>query len=114
MTSEPAPGVAGTDAARLEAVIAAFGPVRVVFETLVDQLAADEADLLTVAQLQDRIASAGREVTRHLLQGHMDLRSIREPRRIEGACRHLVKDRLDITGPAGDWKAPKPSSNSAP
>ena len=32
---------------------------------------------------------------------------------IEGACRHLVKDRMDITwtspGPAGDWPAPKPS-----
>lgn len=33
---------------------------------------------------------------------------------IEGACRHLVADRLDITGAAGDSKAPKPSSNSGP
>lgn len=33
---------------------------------------------------------------------------------IEGACRHLVKDRLTSPGPAGVWKVPKPSSSSAP
>lgn len=27
---------------------------------------------------------------------------------IEGACRHLVKDRMDITGARGAWTAPKP------
>jgi hypothetical protein len=33
---------------------------------------------------------------------------------IEGACRHLVKDRMDITGARWASKPPKPSSNSAP
>jgi hypothetical protein len=32
---------------------------------------------------------------------------------IEGACRHLVKDRMDITGAAGAWPAPRRSSHSA-
>ncbi len=33
---------------------------------------------------------------------------------IEGACRHLIGDRLDITGARWACKAPKPSSSSAP
>ena len=33
---------------------------------------------------------------------------------IEGACRHLVKDRLNITGARWDSPAQKPSSSSAP
>ena len=28
---------------------------------------------------------------------------------IEGACRHIVADRLDITGARWDWPAPRPS-----
>jgi hypothetical protein len=28
---------------------------------------------------------------------------------IEGACRHIVKDRMDITGARWGWKAPRPS-----
>ena len=33
---------------------------------------------------------------------------------IEGACRHLVKDRMDITGARLGARPPKPSSSSAP
>jgi hypothetical protein len=32
---------------------------------------------------------------------------------VEGARRHLIKDRMDITGAAGDSPAPKPSSSYA-
>ena len=33
---------------------------------------------------------------------------------IEGACRYIVKDRMDITGARWASKAPRPSSSSAP
>jgi hypothetical protein len=33
---------------------------------------------------------------------------------IEGACRHLIGDPLDITGARWAWPAPKPSSSCAP
>ena len=33
---------------------------------------------------------------------------------IEGACRHIIGDRLGITGPAGAWPAPRPCSGCAP
>ena len=33
---------------------------------------------------------------------------------IEGACRHLIGDRLDITGARWGLKAPKPSARCAP
>jgi len=33
---------------------------------------------------------------------------------IEGACRHLVKDRMDLRAPAGDWTVPRPSSSCGP
>lgn len=68
------------DAARLEAVLAVFAPARAGFEALVDGLAAVEADRMTAAQLEHFIDTDGREVMRQLLQGHMDLRSIREPK----------------------------------
>ncbi len=33
---------------------------------------------------------------------------------IEGACRYLVNDRMDLTGARWAWMEPKPSSSSAP
>jgi hypothetical protein len=69
------------DAAGLEARLAAFGAARGLFDTLVQELGDPAADELTHAQLEERIATRGREVMRQMLQDHMDLRSIREPRR---------------------------------
>lgn len=34
--------------------------------------------------------------------------------KLETIDRRLVKDRLDITGASGDWRAPKLSSSSGP
>jgi hypothetical protein len=69
------------DAAGLEARLAAFGAARGLFDALVEELGDPAADELTHAQLEERIATRGREVMRQMLQDHMDLRSIREPRR---------------------------------
>lgn len=71
------------DAAGLEARLAAFGAARDLFDALVDELGDPAADALTHAELEERIAAGGREVMRQMLQDHMDLRSIREPRRSE-------------------------------
>lgn len=71
------------DAADLEARLAAFGAARGLFDALVGQLGDPAADELTHTELEEHIASGGREVMRALLQDHMDLRSIREPRRSE-------------------------------
>jgi hypothetical protein len=75
--------VSGMDAADLEARLAAFGAARGLFDALVDELGDPAADELTHAELEERIASRGREVMRQMLQDHLDLRSIREPRRSE-------------------------------
>jgi hypothetical protein len=69
------------DAAGLEARLAAFCAARGLFEALVADLGDPTADELTHAQLEEHIGTQGREVMRALLQDHMDLRSIREPRR---------------------------------
>jgi hypothetical protein len=70
---------------------------------------------LTACELEDLLTERGREVQRQLLQDHLDLRAAREEQAarehralaakwriatgvIEGACRHLIGDRLDITG----------------
>lgn len=71
------------DAADLEARLAAFGAARGLFDALVDELGDPAADELTHAELEERIATRGREVMRQMLQDHLDLRSIREPRRSE-------------------------------
>ena len=71
------------DAADLEARLAAFGAARGLFDALVDELGDPAADQLTHAELEERIATRGREVMRQMLQDHLDLRSIREPRRSE-------------------------------
>jgi hypothetical protein len=71
----------GLDAAGLEQTVAVFGGQAAgLFQALVGDLADASADLLTHAELEDLITIRGREVMRALLQDHMDLRSIREPR----------------------------------
>jgi hypothetical protein len=82
--------------ADLEARLAAFGAARGLFDALVDELGDPVADGLTHAQLEERIATRGREVMRQMLQDHLDLRSIREPRRSEvvGADR-MVRRRIE-------------------
>ncbi|MFD4974986.1 hypothetical protein [Streptomyces sp. NPDC058424] len=67
-------------AAGLEQVITSFAASWNLFGALVEDLHDESADRLTHAQLEDLIASRGREVMRRLLQDHLDLRSIREPR----------------------------------
>jgi hypothetical protein len=59
--------------------VAAFTAARGLFESLVGDLADRSADRLTHGELEAMIGERGREVMRELLQGHMDLRSIREP-----------------------------------
>ncbi|WP_246576840.1 ISKra4 family transposase [Actinospica durhamensis] len=71
------------DAADLEGRLAAFGAARGLFDALVEELGDPAADELTHAELEERIAARGREVMRQMLQDHLDLRSIREPRRSE-------------------------------
>ena len=75
--------MSGMDAADPEARLAAFGAARGLFDALVDELGDPAADELTHAQLEERIATRGREVMRQMLQDHLDLRSIREPRSSE-------------------------------
>ena len=83
-------------AAELEARLAAFGAAKGLFDALVDELGDPAADELTHAELEERIATRGREVMRQMLQDHLDLRSIREPRRSEvtGADR-VVRRRVE-------------------
>jgi len=66
-------------AAELEGALAVFAAARGLFESLVGDLADRSADCLTHGELEAMIGERGREVMRELLQGHMDLRSIREP-----------------------------------
>jgi hypothetical protein len=66
-------------AAELEGALAAFTAARGLFESLVGDLADRATDRLTHGELEAMIGERGREVMRELLQGHMDLRSIREP-----------------------------------
>ena len=66
-------------AAELEDGLAAFTAARGLFESLVGDLAGRSTDHLTHGELETMISERGREVMRELLQGHMDLRSIREP-----------------------------------
>jgi len=55
------------------------------FEALVEFLGADACAGLTHARLEEHLASAGRELTRLLLQDHLDLRATREQRLDEAA-----------------------------
>jgi hypothetical protein len=78
-------------AAELEGTLAAFTAARGLFESLVGDLADRSADRLTHGELEAMIGRRGREVMRELLQGHMDLRSIREPQ---------LKQITDVSGVA--------------
>lgn len=60
-------------------MLAAFTAARGLFESLVGDLADRSTGHLTHGELETMIGERGREVMRELLQGHMDLRSIREP-----------------------------------
>jgi hypothetical protein len=78
------------------AVAGPFGRSRECFEQLVAGLAGADADGLTHAQLEDRLAAEGRELLRLLLQDHLDLRAVREVRRVpvvgaEGVARSRVE-----------------------
>ncbi|MDH6129745.1 hypothetical protein [Kitasatospora sp. GP82] len=64
----------------MEQVIAGFGASWSLFGALVEDLHDESAERLTHAPLEGLIANRGKEVMRRLLQDHMDLRSIREPR----------------------------------
>jgi len=61
----------------------AFGQSRECFEQLVAGLAGAQADGLTHAQLEDRLAAEGRALLRLLLQDHLELRAVREQRRLQ-------------------------------
>jgi hypothetical protein len=58
----------------------AFGRSRGCFEQIVVGLAAADADGQTHAELEEHLAGEGRELIRLLLQDHLDLRAVREPR----------------------------------
>ena len=51
------------------------------FETLLRDLTGAPAMAMTHAELEDHIATEGREVLRRAMQDHLDLRTLREPRR---------------------------------
>jgi hypothetical protein len=76
---EPVPA----SAAELEAGAAAFARATGLFEALIGDLADRKADAMTAFDLEAMVSERGREVMLELLQGHMDLRSIREPQRTE-------------------------------
>ncbi len=71
----PEPG----SAAELEAGAAAFARAMGLFQALIGDLADRKADAMTAFELEVMVGERGREVMLELLQGHMDLRSIREP-----------------------------------
>lgn len=60
--------------------IEAFETSRAMFQTLVQQLADPNGDLLTHAELEQQLTTRSRELIRQLLQDHLDLRAQREQR----------------------------------
>lgn len=74
----------------------AFDRSRECFEQVVAGLAGSDADGLTHAELEDRLAVRGRELLRLMLQDHMDLRAVREARRdrVVGAD-EVVRSRVE-------------------
>ena len=56
-----------------------FERSRELFESLVSMLSESATDELTHADLEDRLASQGRELIRGLIQDHLDRRADREP-----------------------------------
>jgi hypothetical protein len=67
----------------------AFAQARECFEEALDWLAGPGAAALEHGDLEDEAGGRGRELVRRMLQGHMDLRAVREERR------------ADVTGPGG-------------
>jgi hypothetical protein len=67
------------------------------FEQVVAGLAGSDADGLTHAELEDRLAVRGRELLRLLLQDHLDLRAVRERRcgPVVGAD-DVVRSRVEV------------------
>jgi hypothetical protein len=59
----------------------AFGQARACYEETEAWLASAEAAVLTHAELEDHLATRGRELLRRLQQGHLDLLAAREQRR---------------------------------
>ncbi len=57
-----------------------FAASRARFDQLCAQLAGEQAQALTHAELEQRIGQDGRELLRQLYQDHLDLRAAREPR----------------------------------
>ncbi len=60
----------------------AFSRSNACFEAIVAELVAAETDRCSHAELEDRLAESGRELLRTLLQDHLDLRAVREHRRL--------------------------------
>ena len=58
----------------------AFALARTSFEEMVGWLGGAESARLTHAELEDQVERRGREVQRLMLQDHLDLRALREPR----------------------------------
>jgi hypothetical protein len=63
----------------------AFAQARLFYEEMEQWLAGQEAAALTHAELEEQAGARGRELTRRLLQAHLDLRELREERRDEVA-----------------------------
>lgn len=84
--------------AELEAGAAAFARAMGLFQSLVGDLADRKADAMTAFELEVMVGERGREVMLELLQGHMDLRSIREPQLTEVVDADGVPHRRIETG----------------
>lgn len=52
-----------------------FAPARERFEDLIGFLLSERASASSAAELEDRLATDGRELVRAALQGHLDLRA---------------------------------------
>ncbi len=61
----------------------AFAASRELFGEITGWLDGDEAAALTHSELEEQLGSRGRELTRALLQDHLDLRAVREQRRAQ-------------------------------
>jgi len=79
----------------------AFGDSQEHCWRLVAFLEGNQAAGCTHGELEELMDTDGRELLRQMYQNHLELRAQREarlPAVIEGACRHIVKDRMDLTG----------------
>ncbi|MGI9003408.1 MAG: ISKra4 family transposase, partial [Pseudonocardia sp.] len=77
--------------------VGGFDRSRERFDALVVELSGRRAGGLTHAELEDELGMAGRELIRMLLQDHLDLRAVREPRRESVTGSDLVvRTRVEI------------------